>query len=446
MASILLADDEVKLGAVLTEALTLSGHSVTRVTGGRAALVELAARPFDVVVTDLRMPEVDGLAVLAEARRQQTPPAVVLMTAFGSTESAVEAMKAGAADYLVKPFALDEFRLRVSRAAEAQASAQRERRLLGELTPALIAHSPKMRAVLDAVLKVAPTDASVLLRGESGTGKSQLARWLHFKSRQARAAFVEVHCAALSAGVLESELFGHARGAFTGATTAHEGHLIAADGGTLFLDEIGEVPESVQVKLLRFLQQREVVPVGETRARTVNARVISATNRDLEKAVKAGSFREDFFYRLDVFSIAVPPLRERREDVVPLAEAWLTRRGLPAGKLSTGARQALLARDWPGNVRELENALERAVILSGEGELTEAWFAQPARSPARDDVGGLLGEGFNLDEFELRLLRAALERTGDNKAAAARLLGITRRRLYSRLETLSRSAPDEPPV
>jgi transcriptional regulator with GAF, ATPase, and Fis domain len=299
-----------------------------------------------------------------------------------------------------------------------------------------------MCAVLDAVLKVAPTDASVLLRGESGTGKSQLARWLHFKSKQARSAFVEVHCAALSAGVLESELFGHARGAFTGATAAHEGHLIAADGGTLFLDEIGEVPESVQVKLLRFLQQKEVVPVGETRPRTVNARVISATNRDLENAVKEKRFREDFFYRLDVFSITVPPLRERREDVLPLAEAWLARRGLPSEKLSAGARQALLARDWPGNVRELENALERAVILAGEGELTEAWFAQQRTAP-KEDVGGLLGEGFDLDEFELRLIRAALERTGDNKAAAARLLGITRRRLYSRLDSLSKSAPDE---
>ena len=443
MASILLADDEVKLGAVLAEALTVAGHAVTRVSGGRAALVELASRTFDLVVTDLRMPEVDGLCVLAEAKRQLAPPAVLVMTAFGSTESAVDAMKAGAADYLVKPFALDEFRLRVTRAADAQAATQREHRLLGQLTPALVAHSPKMRAVLDAVLKVAPTDASVLLRGESGTGKSQLARWLHFKSRQARSPFVEVHCAALSAGVLESELFGHARGAFTGATSTREGHLLAADGGTLFLDEIGEVPESVQVKLLRFLQQREVVPVGETRPRIVNARVVSATNRDLSKAVKEGRFREDFFYRLDVFSITVPPLRERREDVVPLAEAWLARRGLPADKLGAGARQALLARDWPGNVRELENALERAVILAGESELTEAWFAVPARSLSHDDVGGLLGEGFDLDEFELRLLRAALERTGDNKAAAARLLGITRRRLYSRLETLSKSAPDE---
>ena len=443
MATILIADDEVKLGGVLAEALSLAGHAVTRVTGGRAALVELKARAFDVVVTDLRMPEVDGLQVLSEARRLPTPPAVLVMTAFGSTESAVDAMKAGAADYLVKPFALDEFRLRVGRAADAQASTAREHRLLGELTPALVAHSPKMRAVLDALAKVAPTDASVLLRGESGTGKSQLARWLHFKSKQARAAFVEVHCAALSAGVLESELFGHARGAFTGATTAREGHLLAADGGTLFLDEIGEVPESVQVKLLRFLQQKEVVPVGETKPRVVNARVVSATNRDLARAVKEGRFREDFFYRLDVFSLAVPPLRERKEDVLPLAEAWLARRGLPADKLGAGARQALLARDWPGNVRELENALERAVILAGDGELTEAWLAQPSRAAARDDVGGLLGEDFNLDEFELRLLRAALERTGDNKAAAARLLGITRRRLYSRLETLSKSAPDE---
>ncbi len=444
MATILLADDELKLGGVLAEALSASGHAVTRVTGGRAALVELAARPWDVVVTDLRMPEVDGMAVLAEARRRPKPPAVLVMTAFGSTESAVAAMRAGAIDYLVKPFSLDEFRMRVGRAADGQASAEREGRLLGELTPSLVAVSPKMRAVLEAAEKVARSDATVLLRGESGTGKSQLARWIHFKGQKARGPFVEVHCGALSAGVLESELFGHARGAFTGATTAHQGHLLAAEGGTLFLDEIGEVPEVVQIKLLRFLQQKEVVPVGDTRARTVDARVVSATNRDLAKAVKEGRFREDFFYRLDVFTLDVPPLRERQEDVVPLAEAWLARRGLPLDKLTAGGRQALEARSWPGNVRELENALERAVILAGDGFMTEAWLEQRRPTSAGTDVGAVLTEGFNLDDFELSLLRAALERTGQNKTAAAKLLGITRRRLYSRLESFSRHEPDEP--
>lgn len=443
MAKVLLADDEAKLGAVLAEALSTAGHSVTRVNGGRAALVELAARAFDVVVTDLKMPEVNGLGVLHAARQAPAAPSVVLMTAFGSTEGAVEAMRAGAVDYLVKPFALDEFRLRVARAAEGREAVSRERRLVGALTPSLVAQSPKMRAVLEAAERVAPTDATVLLRGESGTGKSQLARWIHFKSRQSSRAFVEVHCAALSAGVLESELFGHARGAFTGATAAHEGHLLAADGGTLFLDEIGEVPESVQVKLLRFLQQREVVPVGETKARTVEARVVAATNRDLMKAVKEGRFREDFYYRLDVFSIVVPPLRERREDIVPLAEAWLARRGLSVDRLTSGAKQALQARAWPGNVRELENALERALILAGDGPVTEAWLEARPSGSAREDVGALLTEGFNLDEFELRLLRSALEQTGQNKAAAARLLGITRRRLYSRLESLSKAAPDD---
>ncbi|MFZ5446625.1 MAG: sigma-54-dependent transcriptional regulator [Myxococcota bacterium] len=434
--SILLVDDEVKLAQVLADVLSDEGHQVVRVPGGREALVELAARPFDLVVTDLKMPGVDGMAVLAEARRRSPAPAVVMMTAHGSTESAVAAMKAGATDYLLKPFSLDEFRLRVARALEGRGASVREGRLLDALTPSLVAHSAKMKAVLEAVGRAAATDATVLLTGESGTGKSQLARWLHFKSRRASAPFVEVHCAALSTSVLESELFGHVKGAFTGADSAREGHLRAADGGTLFLDEIGEVPEPVQVKLLRFLQQREVVAVGDTRPRTVDARIVAATNRDLPRAVKEGRFREDFFYRLNVFTVELPPLRERREDIVPLAEAWLQRKGLPLDKLSRGARDALVRHDWPGNVRQLENALERALIFAGEGELSEAWLEPPART--KHDVAELLVEGFDLDRFELSLLQAALERAGQNKTVAAKLLGISRRRLYSRLESLSR--------
>jgi DNA-binding NtrC family response regulator len=438
MARILIAEDERKLGALLEEMLRLDGHEVVRVDGGRPALAALAGDPFEVVVTDLRMPEVDGMAVLREARSRSSPPEVVLLTAHGSTESAVEAMKAGAADYLTKPFSMDELRLRVRRLSERRAAEARSSRLLERLTPRLVAESPRMQQVLSAARQVAATDATVLLVGESGTGKSQVARLVHFTSRRATGPIAEVHCAALPDTLLESELFGHEKGAFTGAHDRKAGHLAAADGGTLFLDEIGEIAPAIQVKLLRFLQEREFVPVGATQARRVDARVVAATNRDLAAAVREGAFREDFFYRLNVFAIEVPPLRERREDVLPLAEHFLAGRGLPASKLSPAARQHLLHLPWPGNVRELENALERALILAGEATIVPEHLTSPfaGRSSAGMRAGDVLGEGFNLDAFEKELLFAALDRAGGNKAAAARLLGITRRRLYSRLESL----------
>src|SRR5262252_3603509 len=372
MARLLIVDDEPKLGRLVAEMLELDGHDVTRVEDGRAALVELQAREHDVVLTDLKMPGVDGMAVLREARRRPRTPDVVMMTAFGTADDAVEAMKAGAADYLTKPFAMDEIRLRVRRLTEARESQARSERLVERLTPGLVAESESMRAVLRATHQVAATDASVLLLGESGTGKSQIARYLHFRSRRAAAPLVEVHCAALPEALLESELFGHEKGAFTGAQERKAGHLAAADRGTLFLDEIGEITPATQVKLLRFLQDRSFVPVGATQARAVDVRVISATNRDLAAAVKAGAFREDFFYRLNVFAIEVPPLRERREDILPLADRFLELRGLPPAKLGEAARGKLLGYGWPGNVRELENALERALILAGPDEIAPA--------------------------------------------------------------------------
>ena len=307
-----------------------------------------------------------------------------------------------------------------------------------------------MKEVLAAAQRVAATDASVLLLGESGTGKNQLARLIHYSSKRAAAPLMEVHCAALPESLLESELFGHEKGAFTGAHERKTGHLAAADTGTLFLDEIGEVTPATQVKLLRFLQEREFVPVGATQARKVDVRVVAATNRDLEEAVKAGSFREDFYYRLNVFAIHVPPLRDRRDDVAPLAERFLSSRGVPPSRLSAAARNRLHDHAWPGNVRELENALERALILAGDEEIGADHFGRLGRPPERADARALrtadvLREGFNLDEFERDLIDAAIERAGGNKAAAARLLGITRRRLYSTLQSLSaRTAEDDP--
>jgi DNA-binding NtrC family response regulator len=442
VARILVVDDEPKLGKLVTEMLELDGHSVVRSEGGRAALLELRAGPVDVVVTDLKMPEIDGMAVLREARARPSAPDVLMMTAFGSTDAAVAAMKAGAADYLTKPFAMDELRMRVRRLSQAREARTRGDRLVERLTPSLVAESEKMRAVLRLADQVATADASVLLLGETGTGKSQIARYIHFQSARAARPLVEVHCAALPETLLESELFGHERGAFTGAVDRKAGHLAGAQHGTLFLDEIGELTLATQVKLLRFLQDRSFVPVGSTQARAVDVRVISATNRDLDAAVREGLFREDFYYRLNVFAIPVPPLRERREDVIPLAERLLEGRGLPREKLGHAARQKLEAHAWPGNVRELENVLERALILAGADEIGPGLLAlgTPAARGEANRAASLLVDGFNLDAFEQELLRAALERTGGNKSAAARLLGITRRRLYSRLESLGQDA------
>jgi two-component system, NtrC family, response regulator HydG len=442
MSRILIAEDERKLGLLLEEMLALDGHEVVRVDGGRRALEALATERLDVVVTDLRMPEVDGMAVLRAARGASPPPEVILLTAHGSAENAVAAMKAGAADYLTKPFSMDELRIRVRRLSDRRAAEARSSRLVERLTPGLVSASARMRKVLASATQVAGTDATVLLVGESGTGKSRLASFIHFKSRRASGPLAEVHCAALPEPLLESELFGHEKGAFTGAHERKRGHLAGADGGTLFLDEIGEITPAIQVKLLRFLQQKEFVPVGATEPRKVDARVVAATNRDLGAAVRAGAFREDFFYRLNVFAIEVPPLRDRREDAVPIAEEFLARRGIPASKLSRSAHQRIQDHDWPGNVRELENALERALILAGEDEIRAEHLESPVSAgEAGPSAAQVLRDGFNLDAFERELIFAALERAGGNKAAAARLLGITRRRLYSRLERLE-TPPD----
>jgi DNA-binding NtrC family response regulator len=440
MARILVADDEPKLGNVVTQMLQLDGHEVLRVVGGEEARAALASGRFDVVVTDLRMPGTDGVAVLRSARALAAPPEVIVMTAYGSAESAVEAMKAGAADYLIKPFSMDELRLRVGRLAAQRSAERRSQQLLERLTPDLVAESPGMKAALAAARQVAPTDASVLLLGESGTGKSQLARYIHYRSKRAGAPIVEVHCAALPETLLEGELFGFEKGAFTGATQRKVGHLASADGGTLFLDEIGEVTPATQVKLLRFLQEKTFVPLGATAPRTVDIRVISATNRDLGEAVSAGQFREDFYYRLNVFAIRVPPLRERREDILPIADRFLAGRGLPAEKLSPAAREQLRARPWPGNVRELENALERGIILAGEGAIEVEHLGGGGAGGGRaGKAADLLVEGFELDAFERDVIYAAIEKAGGNKTQAARLLGVTRRRLYSMLASL-----DEP--
>ncbi|HET9037534.1 MAG TPA: sigma-54 dependent transcriptional regulator [Myxococcaceae bacterium] len=437
MGDILVVDDEPKLGKLVAEMLELDGHHVQRVGGGKAALTAMANFAMDVVVTDLRMPDVDGLQVLASAVQQADGPDVIMMTAHGSTENAVEAMKRGAADYLTKPFSMAELRVRVKRLCEQRLLRRRSSALVERLMPHLVAESAAMGATLEAAMRVAPTATTVLLMGESGTGKSQIARRIHYASSVSTGPLIEVHCAALPEALLESELFGHEKGAFTGAQLRRVGHIAAAEGGTLFLDEIGDISPATQVKLLRFLQDRVYVPLGSTTERTASVRVVAATNRDLKAAVAAGKFREDLYYRLNVFSIVVPPLRERAEDVLPLAVRFLASRGVPEERLSTGARARLEQHTWPGNVRELENVLERGLILAGESPIAPEHLTLGVAPRTRNVVAELLVPGFDLDGLERELLQAAMERAGGNKSAAARLLGITRRRLYSRLDSLA---------
>jgi two-component system NtrC family response regulator len=370
------------------------------------------------------------------------------MTAYASAETAVEAMRLGAADYLIKPFQLDELRLRVRKLAEARDLGEsvrlleRENELLKREADAarldrMIGRSRSIREVFDLAERVAATGATVLVRGESGTGKSLLARAVHRASPRSGAPFVTVNCGALPENLLESELFGHEKGAFTGAVAAKQGRFRTAEGGTVFLDEIGEMSAPLQVKLLQVLEEGVFTPVGSDRPVAVDVRVIAATNRDLEEAIAEGEFREDLFYRLNVFPIAVPPLRARPEDVTLLLDHFLARFGRAPDDLTPAARERLLAHRFPGNVRELENLVERAVILAGSDPIDAPHF--PALDRVRVSEGAFAvpeipDEGLSLESLEKELILKALEKAGGNKTRAAALLGLTRRTLYSRLE------------
>jgi len=451
MAKILVVDDEPKLGRVLTEMLEGAGHAVTRATAGREALELVHAHRYDVVLTDLRMPDVDGMAVLREVRAVSPDSEVVMMTAHATAQNAVDAMRAGAVDYLIKPFAMEELRIRIARLVDHRAVSVRADALARHLDARegfgrVIAESPQMRALVAQAQRVAATDETVLLLGESGTGKSLVARAIHHASKRAAGPLVELHAAALPEALVEGELFGHERGAYTGATDTKPGHVEAAEGGTLFLDEIGELPHATQVKLLRLLQDRTYTRLGSTQPRRANLRVVAATNRDLVAAVKAGTFREDLYYRLAVFPMLVPPLRERPDDIHATAVALLAARGVSVDRITPEALAALAAYAWPGNVRELENALTRATVLAGAERIAVEHLPPNVGrpdAPATTSLDELLVSGFSLDALERDLIHHALAKTGGNKAAAARLLGISRRRLYSRLESLAAQVPGD---
>jgi two-component system response regulator AtoC len=447
--AVLIVDDEASMRHLLSVILTDRGYEARAVASADEALREVQAREYDLVLTDVRMPGMDGLALLRALHRLQPELTVIVMSAYGAHEAAIEAMKAGAYDFLSKPFRPDEVVLVLRKAEERERLTRENRRLRTELAAeyrpeGIVGASEAMQEVLRQLRKVAPQKTTVLLQGESGTGKELAARALHDLSPRAGMPFVAVNCGAIPGELLESELFGHVRGAFTDAVRAKKGLAGEADGGTLFLDEIGELPLALQVKLLRFLQDEEVRPVGETRARKVDVRVIAATARDLRRAVAEGRFREDLFYRLNVIGVTLPPLRDRGGDVLALAAHFLARFAplrpeLPGLSLAEDARAALAAYRWPGNVRELEHVMERAVVLAEGPEIREEDLPEGVRSPASGedraaDDGGDLSVKRATRALEVRLIRAALDRTGGNRTRAAELLDLSYRALLYKIK------------
>jgi two-component system NtrC family response regulator len=451
---VLIVDDEARHADLLSRELRDRGYDAVPVTSGEEAIRRATEERFDAVVTDLRMRAPDGLEVLQQLRRDRPDVSVILMTAYADTKTAVEAIQHGAYDFLTKdPDAdPDEVALRLGRLREARAGSLERDQLKSEVTALrrgavpIVGSGAAIEKALDLLAKVAPTNSTVLLSGETGTGKDLFARAIHYSSPRAAGPWVKVNCGALPEALLESELFGHERGAFTGAVARKLGRFEQASRGTLFLDEIGELPLSLQVKLLQAIEEKSFVRVGGRETLSVDVRIVAATNRELKEEVTAGKFREDLFYRLNIFPIELPPLRERREDILPLVDYFLTQAGAPPDKITVEARTALQHYLYPGNVRELEHLLERALIIAGADPVLAEHFDF---RPARGETGATLvpeipEEGLSLEQLEKELIQKALEKARGNKSQAARLLGLTRRTLYSRMEKHGLRSPGAP--
>jgi DNA-binding NtrC family response regulator len=438
---ILVVDDEEKLRRVIELHLLSAGFEVDKARSAEDAL-KLVDRA-DMVITDLRLPAMDGLALLALIRRQNAQAPVVVMTAFGTVENAVEAMKMGANDFLLKPFSLDHLTAVVQKALEMRALRDENRQLKEELGRRyefdnIKGRSGVMQEIFSTISRVAPTRATVLLAGESGVGKDLIARAIHFHSPRRDRPFVKINCTALPENLMESELFGYEKGAFTGAAQSKPGKFEQADTGTVLLDEIGDVPASIQVKLLRVLQEREIERLGSNKTLHIDVRIIAATNQDLRAALEQGAFREDLYYRLNVVPINIPPLRARREDIPFLAwhfvKALAADNGSQVQSMTDAALQKLTEYYWPGNVRELQNVIERSLVLCS-GTTLDAEDIKLETSPRpRPQTGDhLLPDGVTLDQFEQSIIREALQRAEGNKSQAARILGLSRNALRYRL-------------
>ena len=459
LKTVLVIDDDDSLRRVVEYNLREEGYRVLTAANGTTGLQAFRAATVDLVLTDVRMPEMDGLELLARLKATHSDLPVVVLTAHGTIDSAVEAMKLGASDYLTKPFNREQLKAAVRKALDV-AALTNENRYLRQVVAerfsfaSMIAGSRAMQAVTETAARVAHTDTTVLLEGESGTGKELLAKAIHFHSARARAPFVTINCGAIPEQLLESELFGHRRGSFTGAVADKRGKFEAADHGTIFLDEIGELPTLLQVKIMRVLQEREIDKVGETRPIKVDVRVIAATNRDLEKMISDGTFRDDLYYRLAVVSIRMPPLRERSDDIPLLVDHFLNKHTVKLSRqrptVDKNVDSAFNRYSWPGNIRELENVIERALVLDKDGVL--GLDDLPERLRTREHrVANLRmelpDEGVSLEAVERELLLTALEKHNWNQSRAAAFLSITRSTLLYRMQKFGlerEKAPVEP--
>jgi DNA-binding NtrC family response regulator len=446
MPTILIVEDEAKMRRLLELNLGDDGFTTLAAEDAESGLKLLRENHVDLVITDLKLPGMNGLEFLHAVKRFNSALPVVVMTAFGSVETAVEAMKAGASDYVLKPFSLGEMRMVVRKELDVRDLREENRSLREALGkryshPNVVARSAKMQEVLATVDRVAPTNSTVLLGGESGVGKDLVAHAIHEKSRRRAGPFIKINSTAIPENLLESELFGYEKGAFTGAGTSKPGKFELADKGTLFLDEIGDVPPSTQVKLLRVLQEREFERLGGTKTIKVDVRLIAATNRDLREALEQGTFREDLYYRLNVVPIDIAPLRQRKEDIPDLVNLFISRfagdSGKPVESITPEAMQLLLNYHWPGNVRELQNIIERACALA-KGTVLDVADIHLDQRPlkATNGAAGFLPDGMTLEKWEDEMIREALRRANGNKSQAARLLGLSRNALRYRLSKI----------
>lgn len=457
MERILIVDDEKKMRHILQLMLEREGFKIEQAENGKVALEMLRNGKYSLMITDLKMPELDGLSLLEAAKKSDPDFPVVVITAFGTIENAVEAMQKGAIDYITKPFDEEKILITVNRCLKISKLSEEVKVLREELMrhfdfSGIIAHSPKMLAVLNQASLVAKTpDSTVLIQGESGTGKELLARAIHYNSSRSQHRFVAINCAAIPSELIESELFGYEKGAFTGAQKRKEGKFEQANGGTILLDEIGDLSLKAQAKVLRILEQKEFERVGGNESIKIDVRVIGATNKDLDRLAAENAFRKDLLFRINVFPIYIPPLRERREDVIALAEHFLRNfaqaMGKPHPEITERAKTYLLKQEWPGNVRELENTIERAVIHSPDGRIDVPYLAvgaQPEREKADMDANILLPpEGIDLEKLERNVVRQALAAAGNNQSKAARLLGLTRGKFRVLLKNLKEEDANE---